>query len=709
MFPDLENITILCPVSDSFWGEIDAEKNSFTKLYSLHRGHRIRRNAVHTVKGTLLSECLPSAPKINHDELYLVLFTDDLLAYKPKPAERGLFFFSRGDHHTDFEFKVRWVAERYKRISHELLVNDLLDMTTGTVSLLKRLTSLAGCDHYSLWLYNPHTSHFTLSSASFTSEATHVSKDDPRFTLKEALDSKKVFSTGILKTGLVNSAPLQGMASINRFTLSVTTSESKRDILGGGVEAALLCVASFYSSQTNLVFGERIRKLFESFLRAEIANEISAYGTYYSALMHDLAENYEPGKLPEFFKAFVLKITSVLGYESAAIFLDQGTGSQLVLTAIAEFRNISPRGESVMNSTLPAEPVIYQLDRPAKTVAVYHHNKVGYSYDISRDDGNSGIFAERTKNKGQNWIGVPIARSGTRVHGVLRVKNKCVDDKVVPFNSADVDILKNLASIIAYLADVEREYLMREKEAIQQIEKKELQYEELSEFLKTYRHEIKSPLVVVTAASQLLEIAMAKDQMTVNGIVPKKVREVLDDLDMVGNRLSFIANILTFDARELVKELRPCKLFTEIVTPILAFLRLYAKKRGKEIVVDRESLLAAGTVFCDPIAASMVFNILLDNAIKYIPKGGVVKVGCVIGHHSAGIVVESRGLPIHLDEAQKIFLKYFRGAVAKDQKTEGSGIGLFLASEIMRLNGGSIELKHRESPTIFEMRIPLHH
>ncbi len=692
---DSERFNVLYHVGSSFWGEIDTDTHVLKTLHKLVHAHKLPKESVSVIKGELLSEILPQVLDLRRDANYWVFSAGEFLGYGL--VESTGFLFSRIDRYKHFEFKVRWLAERFTRINHELLVSDLFDATKGTDALLKRLAALSCSEHYSLWLYNPHTAHFTLSSASFRSEMTHVSKDDPKFTLKEALDTQTPFSTGTLKTGLVNSAPLKGMISINRFTLKVRTSQLKADILGGGVEAEFVCVASFYSSQQNLIFGSGIQKLFESFLREKIANEISAYGTYYSALVHDLAVNYVPGKLSEFLQTFVSKITSVLGYESAAVFLDnESPVRQLELRAIAEYNN----------NALPSRPPVYRLDQAAKTVDVFLHNKVGFSYDIRNDQRNSRIFSEATRHESKNWIGVPIARSGTRVLGVLRVKNKCNGSEIVPFNSADVDILKNLGAMVAYLSDVEREYLLRQKQAAQQMERKEMEYQELSEFLKTYRHEIKSPLIVVTAASQLLQIAMEKENLIVGDDVPKKVREVLDDLDMVGNRLSFVANILTFDARELVKELQPSKLFTDIVTPVLAFLRLYAKKRGKDIVVDKESLVSS-IVHCDPIAASMVFNILLDNAIKYSPKGSIIKVSGNSTYKDAGVIVENRGLPIHRDEEDKLFLKYFRGAAPIQQKTEGSGIGLYLASEIMRLNNGVVRLKQRESPTVFEMRLPL--
>jgi signal transduction histidine kinase len=102
----------------------------------------------------------------------------------------------------------------------------------------------------------------------------------------------------------------------------------------------------------------------------------------------------------------------------------------------------------------------------------------------------------------------------------------------------------------------------------------------------------------------------------------------------------------------------------------------------------------------------MAFHMILDNAIKYSDKETKIVIS---GRHSNdyfGIRVASTGTKIAEDERDNIFLKYFRGREARDQKIEGSGIGLYLAGEIVRLNGGSIVLIESSPSVTFELRLP---
>ena len=131
----------------------------------------------------------------------------------------------------------------------------------------------------------------------------------------------------------------------------------------------------------------------------------------------------------------------------------------------------------------------------------------------------------------------------------------------------------------------------------------------------------------------------------------------------------------------------------------------YAQKRNRTVEVRRETLTGY-SAFCDKDAASMVFHMILDNAIKYSDKDSKI---IVTGNYTTqyfGIRITSSGTAIEEDERENIFLKYFRGREARDQKIEGSGIGLYLASEIMRLNDGAVVLLDVSPSVTFEVRLP---
>lgn len=84
-----------------------------------------------------------------------------------------------------------------------------------------------------------------------------------------------------------------------------------------------------------------------------------------------------------------------------------------------------------------------------------------------------------------------------------------------------------------------------------------------------------------------------------------------------------------------------------------------------------------------------LFNIL-DNAVKYTPKGGSVTIRVLVYSMFIRIDVTDTGIGIAEEEHSQIFSRFYRSQVVHDEK--GVGIGLYLAREILSLQGGYIKL-----------------
>jgi signal transduction histidine kinase len=92
----------------------------------------------------------------------------------------------------------------------------------------------------------------------------------------------------------------------------------------------------------------------------------------------------------------------------------------------------------------------------------------------------------------------------------------------------------------------------------------------------------------------------------------------------------------------------------------------------------------------DREAMDHVFANLLSNAVKYMPQGGEIR---ILGDTSEGktiIRVMDQGIGIDAEDVPRIFDPYFRARSARG--IAGTGIGLNIAREIVKLHGGSIEV-----------------
>jgi signal transduction histidine kinase len=122
--------------------------------------------------------------------------------------------------------------------------------------------------------------------------------------------------------------------------------------------------------------------------------------------------------------------------------------------------------------------------------------------------------------------------------------------------------------------------------------------------------------------------------------------------------------------QQLVKKLEPLARQRDIVLELVPGQELYWSMDG------------------DMIFRAM-FN-LLDNGVKYSPRGATVS----IGYHriSEGLImwVSDQGLGMKASEREKIFNRFYRLDKARSRETGGSGLGLAIVAEIVNLHGGQV-------------------
>jgi signal transduction histidine kinase len=99
---------------------------------------------------------------------------------------------------------------------------------------------------------------------------------------------------------------------------------------------------------------------------------------------------------------------------------------------------------------------------------------------------------------------------------------------------------------------------------------------------------------------------------------------------------------------------------------------------------------------------------IVENAIKYSPKGGLVRVTARRDGEHALVAVSDEGIGIPEAERGRLFERFYRGANMATMHISGLGIGLHLVDEIVRFHEGQIELVSVEgSGSEFSIRLPL--
>ncbi|MBQ7084719.1 MAG: ATP-binding protein, partial [Anaerotignum sp.] len=110
----------------------------------------------------------------------------------------------------------------------------------------------------------------------------------------------------------------------------------------------------------------------------------------------------------------------------------------------------------------------------------------------------------------------------------------------------------------------------------------------------------------------------------------------------------------------------------------------------------------------DEMKLSLAISNLIDNAIKYTPEKGIVRVTLDADHQHAFITVADTGIGIPEDEVNRIFERFYRVDKTRDRETGGTGLGLSITHSTIMMHNGSIKVtsKEEEGTTIL-VRIPL--
>lgn len=103
----------------------------------------------------------------------------------------------------------------------------------------------------------------------------------------------------------------------------------------------------------------------------------------------------------------------------------------------------------------------------------------------------------------------------------------------------------------------------------------------------------------------------------------------------------------------------------------------------------------------------LVISNLIENAIKYTPVKGSIAVKVSVEEGRVQVAVKDTGVGILKDQQERIFTKFFRGTNVMRMETEGTGLGLFIAKNIVETHGGKIWFESEEGKgTTFLFNLP---
>ncbi len=250
--------------------------------------------------------------------------------------------------------------------------------------------------------------------------------------------------------------------------------------------------------------------------------------------------------------------------------------------------------------------------------------------------------------------------------------------------------------------------IMREKEKLgllvilHDITREKLVERMKTEFVSLTAHQLRTPL---SAIKWTLKMVLDGDL----GEITKEQTEFLEKTyDSNERMISLINDLLNVTRIEEGRYLHKIVLawFEDLVEEVINNHKAEIERRSIKFQFEKPEKKMP-KVKVDMEKMKLAISNFLDNAIRYTLPKGTVKVSLKYEEKKIKFSVKDSGIGIPKDQQKRLFTKFFRGANAVRIETEGSGLGLFIAKNIIEAHGGEVWFESGENKgSIFGFSLP---
>jgi signal transduction histidine kinase len=281
----------------------------------------------------------------------------------------------------------------------------------------------------------------------------------------------------------------------------------------------------------------------------------------------------------------------------------------------------------------------------------------------------------------QSYISMPIILPNGTFFGILCA----IDPKPAKLKTPEIiGMFKLFAELIAFHLSAIEQLASSEANLLDARKTADLR----EQFIAVLGHDLRNPLTAIISATEMLE----KTPLTERG--ERFTRLIQASADRISG---LINNMLDFARGRLGGGLR-VERKPEALEPVLAQVIAELRASWPEREIDAEVFLTA-SINCDSGRISQLLSNLLANALTYGKADSPIRVRTMTLDGALELSVANAGKPIPTSAQKQLFQPFFRAASQPGEA--GLGLGLYIASEIAKAHGGTLDVASSTDETRF--------
>ena len=226
-------------------------------------------------------------------------------------------------------------------------------------------------------------------------------------------------------------------------------------------------------------------------------------------------------------------------------------------------------------------------------------------------------------------------------------------------------------------------------------------------FLSTMSHEVRTPLTAISGVLVLLERARLPENQK------KLVAAGTKASDRLMKLLTNVLDVSRLEAKAVNLWEREVKVY-DLIDEWRTLAQGMVECLGKDIVVSAQmDVKTPDTIQIDDIRLSQVMHNLMDNAVRFTKRGEII-IKASVGENAAGSIekivfsISDTGFGIEKDDFGVIFERFRQVDGSITRENGGSGLGLTICQDLVKLMGGEIEVTSTpDVGTVFEVTLPV--